>query len=160
MLSPMDLMIKVRNHLTEKGAAITGKTPWVPAYAFSQEAKAASADQRLIGDIITETEISACTTCRACEDACPVMNEHVDHIIDLGRDLVKTEGKMDPDAQRVDMNIERQENPWGLSKKDRIKCREQDESVYIPTIKELKKQDQSFDQLSWVSSIGSYDNRS
>lgn len=160
MLSPMDLMIKVRNHLTEKGAAITGKTPWVPAYAFSQEAKAASADQRLIGDIITETEISACTTCRACEDACPVMNEHVDHIIDLRRYLVMTEGKMDPGAQRVVMNIERQGNPWGLSKKYRIKWREQDESVYIPTIKELKKQDQSFDYLFWVSSMGSYDNRS
>lgn len=36
MLSPMDLIIKLRDHLTEKGAAITGKTPWVPAYAFSQ----------------------------------------------------------------------------------------------------------------------------
>src|SRR5699024_9378102 len=35
MLSPMDLIIKMRNHLTEKGAAITGRTPWVPVYAFS-----------------------------------------------------------------------------------------------------------------------------
>lgn len=161
MLSPMDLMIKVRNHLTEKGAAITGKTPWVPAYAFSQQTESTPAtEQRLIGDVITEEEISACTTCRACEDACPVMNEHVDHIIDLRRYLVMTEGKMSPEAQRTVMNIERQGNPWGLSKKDRIKWRDLDESVYIPTIKELKKDDKSFDYLFWVSSMGSYDNRS
>src|SRR5699024_9874665 len=35
VLSPMDIMIKLRDHLNEKGAAITGKSPWVPAYAFS-----------------------------------------------------------------------------------------------------------------------------
>src|SRR5690625_1879443 len=37
MLSPMDIMLKIRDHLNEKGAAITGKSPWVPAYAFSGE---------------------------------------------------------------------------------------------------------------------------
>lgn len=52
----------------------------------------------LIGEVITEEEIWACTTCRNCEDQCPVMNEHVDKIIDLRRYLVLTEGKMDSDA--------------------------------------------------------------
>src|SRR5690625_3303722 len=113
----------------------------------------------LIGDVITEEEMSGCTTCRACEDACPVMNEHVGQIIDLRRYLVMTEGKIDPEAQRAVMNIERQGNPWGLSKKDRIKWRVLDESVYIPTIKELKKEDKEFEYLFWVSSMGSYDNR-
>lgn len=165
MLSPMDLMVKIRDHLTEKGAAITGKTPWVPAYAFSNtrpknEVAATMENVNLIGDVMTEEEISACTTCRACEEACPVMNEHVGQIIDLRRYLVMTEGKMDPEAQRAVMNIERQGNPWGLSKKDRIKWRELDESVTIPTIKELKKEGKEFEYLFWVSSMGSYDNRS
>ena len=34
MLSPMDLIVKMRDHLTEKGAAITSRQPWVPAFAF------------------------------------------------------------------------------------------------------------------------------
>ena len=171
MLSPMDLMIKIRDHLTDKGAAVTGKTPWVPSYAFAntqgnlagsgnEEAAAAAESMSLIGDVITEEELSGCTTCRNCEDACPVMNEHVDKIIDLRRYLVMTEGKMDPDIQRAVMNIERQGNPWGLSKKDRIKWREEDESVYVPTIKELKKEDKDFEYLFWVSSMGAYDSRS
>src|SRR5699024_8531862 len=172
MLSPMDIMIKLRDHLNEKGAAVTGKSPWVPAYAFSDKGpnKYASMNREeaveemnqisLIGDVITEEELAGCTTCRNCEDACPVMNEHVGQIIDMRRYLVMTEGKMDPEAQRAVMNIERQGNPWGLSKKDRIKWRELDESVTIPTIKELKKEGKEFEYLFWVSSMGAYDNRS
>ncbi|GGJ83086.1 hypothetical protein GCM10007063_02000 [Lentibacillus kapialis] len=172
MLSPMDIMVKVRDHLTEKGAAVTGKSAWVPEYAFSNtkgntlanaganEAAAGMESVSLIGDVITQEELEGCTTCRACEDACPVMNEHVGTIIDMRRYLVMTEGKMDQDAQRAVMNIERQGNPWGLSKKDRIKWREQDENAYIPTVKELKKEDEDFDYLFWVSSMGSFDNRS
>src|SRR5699024_6756852 len=172
MLSPMDIMIKLRDHLTEKGAAVTGKSPWVPSFAFSnQEANVLAHMDReeaqmkmnavnMIGDVITEEELSACTTCRNCEDACPVMNEHVGQIIDMRRYLVMTEGKMDQEAQRAVTNIERQGNPWGLSKKDRIKWRELDETVEIPTIKELKKEDRDFEYLYWVSSMGSYDSRS
>ena len=33
-LSPMDLIVKMRDHLTEKGAAITSRQPWVPTFAF------------------------------------------------------------------------------------------------------------------------------
>ncbi|MCA0985441.1 (Fe-S)-binding protein [Halobacillus yeomjeoni] len=179
MLSPMDLIIKLRDHLTEKGAAVTGASPWVPSYAFSNtegntlaqmarsqgtEEAAASLEavqnKSLIGDVITEEELWACTTCRNCEDACPVMNEHVDKIIDLRRYLVLTEGKMDADGQRAMMNIERQGNPWGLSKKEREDWRTLEEDVHIPTVKELKKSGEEFEYLFWVSSMGSYDNRS
>lgn len=163
MLSPMDIMIKIRDHLTEKGEAVTGKQAWVPSYVFASAASAEAKpieEVRLIGDVITEEELWACTTCRNCEEACPVMNEHVGHIIDMRRYLVMTEGKMDSEMQRAVMNIERQGNPWGLSKKDRIKWRELDDSVYIPTIKELKKEGKDFEYLFWVSSMGAYDSRS
>jgi Fe-S oxidoreductase len=170
MLSPMDIMIKLRDHLTEKGAAITGKTAWVPSYAFAGtagnqasaggEAVATVQNLSMIGDVITEEELAGCTTCRNCEDACPVSNEHVSQILDMRRYLVMTEGKMDPEIQRAVMNIERQGNPWGLSKKDRIKWREEDEDAYIPTVKELKKEGKDFEYLFWVSSMGSFDSRS
>ncbi|WP_085994009.1 (Fe-S)-binding protein [Oceanobacillus senegalensis] len=170
MLSPMDIMVKLRDHLTEKGAAITGKQAWVPTYAFSNtpgnrasasgEAAATIQEAALIGDVITEEELSACTTCANCVDACPVTNDQLGAIIDMRRYLVMTEGKMDSDVQRAVMNIERQGNPWGLSKKDRIKWREEDESVSIPTVKELKKEGKEFEYLFWVSSMGSYDSRS
>src|SRR3954452_118371 len=173
-LSPMDLIVKMRDHLTEKGAAVTSRQPWAPAFAFqktrgnqlalagsgSQEVAATMESVSLIGDVITEEEIWACTTCRNCEDQCPVMNEHVDKIIDLRRYLVLTEGKMDADAQRAMTNIERQGNPWGLNRKERENWRDAREDVTISTAKELKKAGEEFDYLFFVGSMGSYDNRS
>ncbi|MEI4829789.1 (Fe-S)-binding protein [Bacillus sp. FJAT-53711] len=177
MLSPMDLILKLRDHLTDKGAAVTSRAPWVPTVAFNntkgnQLAMMAAGDGQhesaatlaynpsLIGDVITETEIWACTTCRNCEDQCPVMNEHVDKIIDLRRYLVLTEGKMDPEAQRALTNIERQGNPWGLNRKERETWRTMEEEVSIPTVKEKAKAGEEFEYLFWVGSMGSYDNRS
>ena len=185
MLSPMDLILKLRDHLTIKGAAVTSRTPWVPAFALSNtygnqvayqarqaaggETAAASEGERLaqtivendlIGNVITEEEIWACTTCRNCEDQCPVMNEHVDKIIDMRRYLVLTEGKMDPEMQRAVTNIERQGNPWGINRKEREKWRELRDDVYVPTVKELEKAGEEFEYLFWVGSMGSYDSRS
>ncbi|HEY4554386.1 MAG TPA: (Fe-S)-binding protein [Bacillaceae bacterium] len=169
MLSPMDLIIKLRDHLTEKGAAVTSRSPWMPAFAFNggpaglgghDEVAAAYAAPSLIGDVITEEEIWACTTCRNCEDQCPVMNEHVDKIIDMRRYLVLTEGKMNPDAQRAIQNIERQGNPWGINRKEREKWREGRDDIYVPTVKEFEKAGEKFEYLFFVGSMGSYDQRS
>lgn len=177
MLSPMDLMIKLRDHLTNHGAAVTRKQPWVPTYAFAnttanqlarmsggegaeEAAAAVEYHPSMVGDVITEEELWACTTCRNCEDQCPVMNKHVSQIIDMRRYLVLTEGKMNPDAQRAMQNIERQGNPWGLNRKDKEKWREAREDVHVPTVKEMKKAGEDFEYLLWVGSMGAFDNRS
>ncbi|OLO25067.1 hypothetical protein BTR23_25620 [Alkalihalophilus pseudofirmus] len=173
MLSPMDLIIKIRDHLTEKGAAVTSRTPWLPAYAFSHtkgnqyatqsaanQEVAAGYDVSMIGEVITEEEIWACTTCRNCEDQCPVMNEHVDKIIDMRRYLVLTEGKMPTDAQRAITNIERQGNPWGINRKERENWREGRDDIVVPTVKEMQKAGEEFEYLFFVGSMGSYDKRS
>lgn len=184
MLSPMDLIVKLRDHLTDKGAAVTARTPWMPSglfkntranqLAFAGVGAGYTGDESaatgeggtttfipidqvsLIGDVITEQEIWACTTCRNCEDQCPVMNEHVDKIIDLRRYLVLTEGKVKPEANRTFQNIERQSNPWGINRNDRIKWREQNSALQVPTVKENPE----FEYLLFVGSMGSFDNRS
>ncbi|MFC4410700.1 (Fe-S)-binding protein [Chungangia koreensis] len=174
MLSPMDLITKLRDHLTQTGAVMTHKQPWVPTFAFkntkgNQLALAAGAEgaviediysPSLIGDVITEEEIWACTTCRNCEDQCPVMNEHVDKIIDLRRFLVMSEGRMNPDAQRAMTNIERQGNPWGLNRKEKENWRDERPDLHIPTVKEANKAGEEFEFLFWVGSMGAFDSRS
>ncbi|MGQ7277650.1 heterodisulfide reductase-related iron-sulfur binding cluster [Brevibacillus thermoruber] len=175
MLSPMDLITKMRDHLTEKGAAITSRTPWMPSFAFAgttanqlalqasevaaaaEGAAAVAYEKNLIGDVITEQELWACTTCRNCEDQCPVMNEHVDKIIDMRRYLVMTEGSIPQEAQRALNNIERQGNPWGINRKDRLKWIEGLNGQYdVPTVQQVEE----FEYLFWVGSMGSFDNRS
>jgi Fe-S oxidoreductase len=166
----MDLIVKLRDHLTEKGAAITSRSPWMPDFALenthanqmamqgvnSSEVAATLEFPNLIGDVITEEEIWACTTCRNCEDQCPVANEHVDKIIDLRRYLVLTEGNMPHEANRYFQNIERQSNPWGINRKERIKWRDGREEIVVPTVDEVK----DFEYLFFVGSMGSFDNRS
>ncbi len=162
-LSPMDLIVKLRDHLTEKGA-VTSRTPWMPSLSFASGAAAGTrqaADQRpeekrLIGDVITEEELWACTTCRNCEDQCPVSNEHVEKIIEMRRYLVLTQGDMPHEAARYFQHIERQSNPWGISRKDRIKWREGREDLVIPTVEETD----DFEYLFFVGSMGSFDIRS
>lgn len=169
-LSPMELILKMRDHLTEKGASITSRTPWLPAFAFKEtranqlallsgggdsEVAATLEMPTLVGDVITEEELWACTTCRNCEDQCPVMNEHVDKIIDMRRYLVMTQGEMPAEASRYFHNIERQGNPWGSNRNERIKWREGMEDI-VKTVHEAP----DFEILFWVGSMGSYDIRS
>ncbi|ANE47764.1 hypothetical protein SY83_17405 [Paenibacillus swuensis] len=199
ILSPMHLITKLRDHLTEKGQAVTSKSPWAPAIAFAPAIQGTSSmrydaeelatwseqepnitnitptinaqkhswvygegnpqEVELIGGVMTEEELWSCTTCRNCEDQCPVGNEHVDKIIDLRRHLVLTQGSMPHDGQRALQNIERQSNPWGISRNDRAKwVKEVDPEgeLHIPTVKE----NPDFDILFFVGSMGSYDNRS
>jgi len=196
LLSPMHLITKLRDHLTEKGAAITSRSPWVPAYLFGGVSGYAHAVQpyelpaewsgtgitdisttvqlqqsswlpverpaaelELIGDVITEDELWSCTTCRNCEDQCPVGNEHVDKIIDLRRYLVLTQGSMPHDGQRAMQNIERQGNPWGISRKERgnwVKEIDPEGKLHVPHVTENPR----FEYLFFVGSMGSYDNRS
>lgn len=198
LLSPMHMIIKLRDHLTEKGEALTSKSAWMPTgvfgYAGVHEMRTAdlslsewtgegvtdirptmsvqkrawhqvegvtAKDVQLIGGVMTEEEIWACTTCRNCEDQCPVANEHVDKIVDLRRHLVLMEGSVPHEGQRAMQNIERQGNPWGISRAERSKwVKEIDPdgtlNLSIPTVKE----NPDFDILLFVGSMGSYDNRS
>ncbi|WP_040952728.1 (Fe-S)-binding protein [Gorillibacterium massiliense] len=193
VLSPMHLITKLRDHLTEKGASVTTKSPFAPEYAFSASGVHGISDEAdrklkwtgsgitdisptmkwqktnwvvqkkkkpeelaLIGDVMTEEEIWSCTTCRNCEDQCPVDNEHVDKIIDLRRHLVLMEGKVPHDGQRAMQNIERQSNPWGLNRNDRVQWTGDVEGIQVPTVKE----NASFEYLFFVGSMGSYDLRS
>lgn len=151
-LSPMDLIVKMRDHLTDKGAAVTSRNPWIPGMAPSQS----NASANLIGDVITEEELWACTTCRNCEDQCPVANEHVDKIVDMRRYLVLTEGKMPSEASRYFQNIERQSNPWGINRNERIRWREGRDDIMVPIIDEVVE----FEYLFFVGSMGSFDLRS
>ncbi|MED1919248.1 (Fe-S)-binding protein [Bacillus thuringiensis] len=165
-LSPMDLIVKMRDHLTAKGSSITSRTAWMPSFAFAQakgsfpmhDEVAVTAEQApaLIGDVITEEELWACTTCRNCEDQCPVANEHVEKIIDMRRYLVLTEGSMPHEASRYFQNIERQSNPWGINRKERLKWREGREDIHVPTVSEIEE----FEYLFFVGSMGSFDLRS
>jgi len=68
----------------------------------------------LIGEVIPEEDLWACTTCRSCEQQCPVFIEHVDKTIDMRRNLVLMETRFPSEAQLAFKNMENNGNPWGI----------------------------------------------
>ena len=102
-LRPMKLVEDVKHYLFDHGDAIL-KDPSGdhPEPLMSEKSG------------LTEETIWACTTCRACVEACPVMIEHVDKIVDMRRNLVLMEGKMPAELQVTMKNWETQSNPWGM----------------------------------------------
>lgn len=158
-LSPMQLITNLRDHLNAVGQAVTSRSPWMPAAVFAGKSQGTLADPslRMVGDVVTQAELWACTTCRNCEDQCPVGNEHVSMIIDMRRHLTMTEGDVPGTAARVLQNLERQGNPWGLSRHARRDWIEElrREGAIVPEA----RSGEPFELLFYVGSMGSYDTR-
>lgn len=74
----------------------------------------------LIGGVISETTLWACTTCRACMEECPIEIEHLPKIIDMRRHLVD-EGHVGPGLQDALSNITRLGNSMGKPSKARAR---------------------------------------
>jgi Fe-S oxidoreductase len=70
-------------------------------------------------DRIRPEEVFACTTCRACDEICPVDIEIVDRILDMRRYLTLMESEFPTELGKAFVAMENQSNPWGLSQQAR-----------------------------------------
>jgi Fe-S oxidoreductase len=66
----------------------------------------------LVGGLIGDEELWACTTCGACEETCPVTIEYIDKIVDMRRTLVE-EGRVPAGMQKALADVEKRGNPYG-----------------------------------------------
>jgi Fe-S oxidoreductase len=145
-LNPKRLIDDLKKHLLEVGPGLLkGKG--------EAEASPANPGKALIGDVITEDVIWACTTCRACQQVCPVAVEHVDKIIDLRRNLVMEQASIPETAEGALRSIEDRGHPWRgttLSRTDWA------EGLDIKTLAE----DKDVDILFWVGCSYALEERS
>ncbi len=63
---------------------------------------------------ISQDVLWSCTTCRACEDICPVDIQHLDIILEARKYQVLMESSFPPEMQETFTNLENQSNPWGF----------------------------------------------
>ena len=63
---------------------------------------------------ITDDVLWSCTTCRACEDICPVNIQHLDLLLEVRKYQVLMESSFPPEMQETFNNLENQSNPWGF----------------------------------------------
>ncbi len=106
----------------------------------------------LVGNVIHPDVLWGCTTCRACEEMCPVLNTHVDKIVDMRRDLALIKGEFPQELGMPFQGIEVNGNPWDLARLDRGAWAE---GLDIPTAADRP----DAPVLLWVGCASSYDDR-
>lgn len=104
-------------------------------------------DSEVTGDVLW-----SCTSCRSCEDICPVSNEHLNFIFEMRKHQVLMEASFPPEMQETFTNIENQANPWGFSADTRAQW---SEGLGVPIMSEKKEAD----ILWFVGCAGSFDDR-
>ncbi len=139
-LSPKMISIKARDYAYQK----------YPIFGSPKDFGA----KKLVGDIITEEEIWACTTCGACERECPIFIEYIDKIVDMRRYLLE-QGALPQSLQKPLQQIKKKGNAYGAVKGKRAAWSKDIEGVEV---RELKKGDMA-DLLFFVDSCGSFDPR-
>lgn len=102
---------------------------------------------------VSEEALFSCTTCRACEQACPVFIEYVQEIVDMRRHLVQVEGRFPQEAQRAFDGMERNNNPWGIGFATRGDWAK---DLGVPLMAEEPGE---LDLVYWVGCAGSFDER-
>jgi len=150
-LNPKELTITLRNFLYEKSEKLIAKKEG--KYEGTLDETSLIPDEKpLIGDTVLHDIIWACTTCRACEEACPVFIEYVQEIVDMRRNLVLVQGAFPPEVQTVFANMERNSNPWGIGFTERANWAK---DLGIPTM----DQNPDVEYLYFVGCAGSFDEK-
>lgn len=73
----------------------------------------------IVPRLIDPETLYACTTCRSCVEACPMMIEHVDAIVDLRRDLVTQRGELPENAVTALDNLRHSDSVQGYASHER-----------------------------------------
>ena len=106
----------------------------------------------LVDNVVQPDVFWGCTTCRACEEFCPVLISYVDKIVDLRRNQVLVQGEFPPELAKPFEAMETNGNPWNLSRMDRAAWAE---GLDVPTMAE----NPDTEVLYWVGCAASYDDR-
>ncbi|HET6406837.1 MAG TPA: heterodisulfide reductase-related iron-sulfur binding cluster, partial [Chthoniobacteraceae bacterium] len=163
-LSPRKIIINTRQRLMELAPATVGSIPGFGVASgeatngngIATEAPTALLEHRLLDNFITEEELWACTSCRACVQECPVSIDHLDTIMELRRNLVLMESRFPAEVQPAFESMERNGSPWAFNPGDRAKWAE---GLDIPTMAEMVERGENPDVLFWVGCMGSFDDR-
>jgi Fe-S oxidoreductase len=137
-LSPRTLLDKLKHHLLDSSKQLRSD----PASL-----------KKLLGEVVSEEEVWDCTTCGACMQVCPMLNEHIAKIMGMRQYGVLMESKFPEEFQALYRGLENQGNPWGLNADTRSDWAK---DLQVPLIADKGESD----ILLWVGCAGSFDQQS
>lgn len=142
-LSPKLLIMNLRDHVLTHGVDVVD----------SKVLKEDYEKVPLNPDVVEDEVVWDCTTCGACMQECPVNIEHVDHIVDMRRNLVMSESRFPQEAGLLLRNLETTRNPWGMAQSERAAWAE---GLGVRVLED----GQAPEYLYWVGCAASFDDRS
>ncbi len=144
-LDPKMLILNLQEHLLESGPRLLGE-------GGNGSGEHGAGGHPMVGGVITDNVLWACTTCRWCVDACPVFIEHVPKIVDMRRWLVLTESRFPAELQPAFRNLENNGNPWQMSWQTRTDWAN---NLGVRVMSDVSEAE----YLYWVGCYGSFDER-
>ena len=148
-LSPKHFTVDLRDFLYEHQGVLSGESD--PSTTLTGNGEAPHRID-LVGKVIQPEVLWACTTCRACEEECPVFISFVDKIVDMRRHLVQEMGEFPETLQTAFRGLESNMNPWGFNPGDRAHWAQ---GLDVPLI----SQRPDAPVLFWVGCAPSFDDR-
>ena len=146
-LDPREIVLK-----TGEVMAATGSPQVSPPIGLDGEITISA---NLLFDRITPEEIWACTSCKACDEACPVSIEILDKILDMRRYLTLMESDFPTELGNAFRGMENSGNPWGMSQADRSNW-----TKALDGIEVIDGGDPfTAEYLYWVGCAGSFDDK-
>jgi Fe-S oxidoreductase/nitrate reductase gamma subunit len=163
-LSPRKIVVNVRQRTMELAPIVVGDRAEaahaVLAGGEGADAGGVTVDERaghrLLDTYITEEELWACTSCRACVQECPVSIDQLDVINELRRNLVLTESRFPEEIQPAFEALERNGAPWKFQPADRGRWAD---GLGVMTMAEFAERNERPDVLFWVGCMASFDDR-
>ena len=146
-LDPREIVLKLG-----EVAARTGTPPMSPPVGVDA---AITVTSDSVFERITAEELWACTSCRACDEICPVDIEILDKILDMRRHLALMEGDFPQELGGTFISLENSSNPYGMSQQNRADWT--DELDF--EVKRLGDEGVTAEYLYWVGCAGSFDDR-
>ena len=145
-LDPREIVLK-----TGEVMARTGSPEVSPPISVDTEIAVPS---NWMFDRVTTEELWACTSCRACDEICPVNIEILDKILDMRRYLSLMESDFPTELGNAYRGMENQMNPWALSQADRADWVVDDSVTVLAGDEPLEAE-----YLYWVGCAGSFDDK-
>ena len=138
-LNPKKVIQDLRTHLYE-------------VYPIPLLGKPVESRPDMVTEVITEEVVWDCTTCRACQQACPIYIEHIDKVIDMRRSLTMERSQLPESAQEALKCLGTREHPWRGTTATRTDWAD---GLGIKVLSE----DSNIDILYWVGCTAALDDR-
>ena len=147
-LDPREIVLKTG----EVMAATAAGGPVSPPLGTDREITISS---NSLFERITAEEIWSCTSCKACDEICPVNIEILDKILDMRRYLSLMESNFPTELGTAYRSMENQSNPWGMNQGERADWAKGLDDVKIVDPSEPLEAE----YLYWVGCAGSFDDK-